>query len=313
MSCTTGTRSMPACRAVIEEYEARARAKKNSGTRCRRRRPAAGVDEMLLPVGHATGALLNLLIKEGRSPPYPRGRQLLRLFHHWLAAGARAVRGKVTSLELQAPKTEYARARLARAGLADYVEFRIGDALASLRAARPGPLTSCSSTCGRTCTCRCSSCCTRSSRPAPSSSPTTCCSPTARGCMRGLPRAGARRAEMSSVLLSVGNGLELSRYRAEGDLHALVVLALAADPEHRMAPISAMLATCVPPQGCRSIPGMLQQPHAAGAARRLHAHRLHQIRLRLKLGIADPHGLGATPEAISALVACSMRAALSST
>jgi len=34
--------------------------------------------------------------------------------------------------ELQAAKTEYALAQLARAGLAQYVEFRVGDALASL-------------------------------------------------------------------------------------------------------------------------------------------------------------------------------------
>jgi predicted O-methyltransferase YrrM len=50
----------------------------------------------------------------------------------WLAEAARAVGGKVTSLELRAAKTEYAQAQLARAGLADYVEFRVGDALASL-------------------------------------------------------------------------------------------------------------------------------------------------------------------------------------
>jgi predicted O-methyltransferase YrrM len=57
---------------------------------------------------------------------------------HWLADGARAVEGHVTSLELHAPKTQYARERLERAGLADFVEFRIGDALASLQAL-PGP------------------------------------------------------------------------------------------------------------------------------------------------------------------------------
>jgi len=48
------------------------------------------------------------------------------------------VGGKVISLELQRTKTEYARTQLERAGLADYVEFRIGDALASL-GTLPGP------------------------------------------------------------------------------------------------------------------------------------------------------------------------------
>ena len=42
------------------------------------------------------------------------------------------------SLELQAAKTQYAHTQLERAALADFVEFRVDDALASLRQL-PGP------------------------------------------------------------------------------------------------------------------------------------------------------------------------------
>ena len=43
----------------------------------------------------------------------------------------------------------------------------------------------------------------------------------------------------------------------QGDLDALVALPLVADASRRwIAPISPMFATCVPPHGCRSIPGM---------------------------------------------------------
>ena len=60
------------------------------------------------------------------------------MMSRWLAEAARAVGGRVTSLELKVAKTEYGTARLKKAGLADYVEFRVGDALASLEAL-PGP------------------------------------------------------------------------------------------------------------------------------------------------------------------------------
>jgi predicted O-methyltransferase YrrM len=89
-------------------------------------------------VGRAAGALLNILIREGKL------RRILEVGSSygystlWLADAARAVKGRVTSLELQAPKTEYARERLARAGLAEFVQFRVDDALASLQAL-PGP------------------------------------------------------------------------------------------------------------------------------------------------------------------------------
>jgi predicted O-methyltransferase YrrM len=124
--------------AVIEEYEARARAEeelwsKLSAEEARRRR-----DEMLLPVGHATGTLINLLVKEAEARRILDVGTSYGYSATWLAEAARAVGGKVISLELQAAKVEHARAQLARAGLESYVEFRVADALASL-ATLPGP------------------------------------------------------------------------------------------------------------------------------------------------------------------------------
>jgi predicted O-methyltransferase YrrM len=124
--------------AVLEDYEARARREqevwsKLSADEAMRRR-----DEMLLPVGHAAGSLMNLLVREAEA------RRILEVGSSygystiWLAEAARAVDGKVISLELQGSKIEHARAQLARAGLEAYVEFRTGDARASLRAL-PGP------------------------------------------------------------------------------------------------------------------------------------------------------------------------------
>ena len=122
----------PALWPVIEDYEARARREEElrrtlSEDEARRR-----LDEMLLPVGRAAGMLMNLLIRESAARRILEVGSSYGYSTAWLAEAARAVGGKVTSLELHAAKTEYARAQLARAALEDYVEFRIGDALASL-------------------------------------------------------------------------------------------------------------------------------------------------------------------------------------
>ena len=56
----------------------------------------------------------------------------------WLGAAARATGGKVTSLELKEYKIEHARQALTRAGLSTRVEFHAGDCLDTLRTL-PGP------------------------------------------------------------------------------------------------------------------------------------------------------------------------------
>jgi predicted O-methyltransferase YrrM len=117
---------------VIEDYEARAEREGQLRSTLSADESARRIDEMLLPVGRATGSLMNLLIKESGA------RRILEVGSSygystvWLAEGARAVGGKVISLELRAAKTQYATAQLARARLDNCVEFRIGDALASL-------------------------------------------------------------------------------------------------------------------------------------------------------------------------------------
>ena len=90
-------------------------------------------DEFLLPIGIATATVINILIKESKC------RKLLEVGTSygystlWLAEAARATEGQLVTLELQAAKAEHARAQIARAGLAEQVEFRIGDALATLK------------------------------------------------------------------------------------------------------------------------------------------------------------------------------------
>ena len=128
----------PAVWQVIEDYEARAERDEQLWNSLSEQELRQRLDEFLLPVGRATATLMNLLIKEGAA------RRILEVGSSygystiWLAEAARAVNGKVISLELRATKTEYARDQLARAHLEGQVEFRIGDAVASL-AQLPGP------------------------------------------------------------------------------------------------------------------------------------------------------------------------------
>ena len=124
----------PAFREVIEEYEARAGREEGMWSSMSAEEASRRRDEMLLPVGRAAGTLLNLLIREGEARRILEVGSSYGYSTHWLADGARAVGGRVTSLELRREKTEYATARLQRAGLGAFVEFRIGDAVESLRA-----------------------------------------------------------------------------------------------------------------------------------------------------------------------------------
>lgn len=95
-------------------------------------------DERSLPIGEEAGAFLNLLIKALRP------KLLLELGTSngystvWLAEAARAVGGKVVTIEALEKKQTYARAAIAKAGLASVVEFRHGDALDILKTL-PGP------------------------------------------------------------------------------------------------------------------------------------------------------------------------------
>ena len=203
----------PAFMAVIRDYEARAAREDAliaslSGPDLMQRR-----DELLLSVGRPAAVLLNLLIKESRATRILEVGSSYGYSTQWLAEGARAVEGKVISLELQASKAEYATAQLARAGLADQVEFVIGDALAALRQL-PGPfdfvlidlwkelyvpvwdLLQGKLAAGALVV--------ADNMISPAS---------AQPEVRAYRERVRATAHISSVLLSVGNGLELSRYR----------------------------------------------------------------------------------------------------
>ncbi len=123
-----------AIEAVLRDYDQRAEAEMKRMREMPPAEMAKNIDEFLLPVGPATGELMNILVKEAKS------RTILEIgTSHgystiWLAEAARANGGKVITLDVHAGKQEYARNALTKSGLASFVEFKLGDARESIAA-----------------------------------------------------------------------------------------------------------------------------------------------------------------------------------
>ena len=126
----------PVIERVLAEFERRAEEEHRRTTAPGS--PDANLDDLLLSVGRDAGTLLYLLATGAQS------RRILELGTSygystvWLGAAARATGGKVLSLELRDFKIEHARQALTRAGLSTRVEFHAGDCLETLKAL-PGP------------------------------------------------------------------------------------------------------------------------------------------------------------------------------
>ncbi|MFM5930302.1 MAG: O-methyltransferase [Novosphingobium sp.] len=127
----------PASKAIAERYEARAA---SDAALMRDLGPAgfARRDEFLLPVGQEVGRFLHALILAHRP------KRILELGTSYgystlyLADAARSVGARLVTMELADYKQAHAREQLAEAGLAEVVDFRLGDAVAML-SADPGP------------------------------------------------------------------------------------------------------------------------------------------------------------------------------
>jgi predicted O-methyltransferase YrrM len=124
--------------AVLAEYDSRAKAEEKLMRETPRAQAMNRRDEWLLAVGPATGSLLNLLAREASSRAIVEIGTSYGYSTVWLAEAARANAGKVVTLEIHAGKAQYAREQLAKAGLTAYVDIQVGDAQATL-AALSGP------------------------------------------------------------------------------------------------------------------------------------------------------------------------------
>lgn len=90
-------------------------------------------DEFLLPVGEEVGQFLYALAKSSKSKVILEIGTSYGYSTVWLAAAAKAHGGKVITLEIDAEKANFAKSQIDKAGLADVVDFRVGDALESIK------------------------------------------------------------------------------------------------------------------------------------------------------------------------------------
>jgi predicted O-methyltransferase YrrM len=114
---------------VLAEYDARVIREKEVWSR-----PNAIQyrDELLLYVGPATAQLMNILVKGAKPKTILEVGTSYGYSTVWLGEAAKAVGAMVHTLELAQNKVDYARERIARAGLAEHVVFHVGDALDSI-------------------------------------------------------------------------------------------------------------------------------------------------------------------------------------
>ncbi|HEY8086322.1 MAG TPA: DUF1442 domain-containing protein [Polyangiaceae bacterium] len=120
----------PAVVTVLEQYQQRIEAERPVMRRAAEEgRFGEIIDDMLLPVGPESGRLINILAKSLKAP---RILELGTSFGYsgiWLAEAARATGGRLVTMELSEKKSAYAREMSKKAGLDAHVDFRVGDAV----------------------------------------------------------------------------------------------------------------------------------------------------------------------------------------
>ncbi|WP_428399644.1 O-methyltransferase [Marinobacter salarius] len=97
-----------------------------------------GQDMRMRAVGPKTGELLNIL---ARSLEAPRILEIGTSFGYsgiWLGEAARASGGRLITMEMHEYKSRYAQKMAAEAGLADFIDFQVGDAVALIEQLQGG-------------------------------------------------------------------------------------------------------------------------------------------------------------------------------
>jgi predicted O-methyltransferase YrrM len=90
-------------------------------------------NEFLLPVGEDTATFLHTLIKSAKAKTILEIGTSYGYSTLWLADAARLNGAKLITLESDKIKADFAKQKINDAGLAAYVDFRVGDAMESIR------------------------------------------------------------------------------------------------------------------------------------------------------------------------------------
>ena len=118
---------------ILEEFEKRSEKEWDEISRMQSAEWEVQIDKFLLAVGPATGQLMNLLIKEKKAKTVLEVGSSYGYSTVWLAEAVRENDGTVISLEIHPEKQKHARGAIEGAGLHGFVDFRLGDACQSLQ------------------------------------------------------------------------------------------------------------------------------------------------------------------------------------
>ncbi|MCE2563576.1 O-methyltransferase [Komagataeibacter sp. FNDCF1] len=88
-----------------------------------------GHDQRMRAIGPETGQLLTILARSLKRPRILEPGTSFGYSTLWLAEAARATDGTVVTMELHGCKSDHARQMARQAGLADWIDFRVGDAV----------------------------------------------------------------------------------------------------------------------------------------------------------------------------------------
>lgn len=124
---------------LLADYHARAESERKLMSELPPDQFMSRLDDFLLPVGESSGTLLNILAKSLKAKTILEIGTSYGYSTVWLAEAARETGGKVITLELSAEKSAHAKAQLGTVGLDAFVDFRVGDALETLKGV-PGPI-----------------------------------------------------------------------------------------------------------------------------------------------------------------------------
>ena len=88
-----------------------------------------GGQNRFMAVGPDTGQLINILTRSLKEPTILELGTSFGYSGIWLAAAARASGGRLVTMEKYEHKSAFARDMAEKAGLADFIEFKVGDAV----------------------------------------------------------------------------------------------------------------------------------------------------------------------------------------
>jgi len=114
---------------VLDTYHVMIREEQNSPRQLVPGGRDGGQDMRLRAVGRETGQLINILAKSLEKPVILELGTSFGYSGIWLAEAARAAGGRLITMELHEYKSAHAKEMATKAGLADWIDFRIGDAV----------------------------------------------------------------------------------------------------------------------------------------------------------------------------------------